>query len=503
MPAPSPRSMNSEPAVLLGSVTPRLFTPPLRNLTPETSYGFDVIDFARDVCGTPLDPWQEWTVIHLGELLPDGRPRFRTALVLAARQNGKSLLGKVLVKYWLVVDQVSLVLNTSTDRSYAKRFWSQIIEELKLNPHLQDLPRSVRLTLGEESLKVEGSEHIFAANNGNAARSTTLHRWLCDELREHTSWACWSSATNAMNAVPDAQVVVLTNQCDDTGVVLDSLRDAALEYINTGIGDPRLGLIEYSAPDGCDPADPMGLAMANPNLGYRVDFDALMGSALRAKAAGGKELSDFSTEVLCQRVHLLDPAIDPTAWETCGTDSPIDLAEHREKVALCLDVSLDGSHATLAAAAVIGGLVHVEVVRAWDGYGCTKALREELPAIVEKVQPRVMGWMPYGPAASVAADVSDRKVRGWPPRRVKIEEIKSEITQVTMGFAELVSTNGVRHPKDDMLTSHINSSTRLWRGDSWVFQRRGKSAIDGTYAVAGAIHLARTLPPAPPALVAL
>ena len=76
----------------LGSITPRLWTRPLRELTPQTSYGYAVIYFAAVVLGRPLDPWQQWLVIHLGELLPDGLPRFRKVLVVVARQNGKTLL---------------------------------------------------------------------------------------------------------------------------------------------------------------------------------------------------------------------------------------------------------------------------------------------------------------------------------------------------------------------------------------------------------------------------
>jgi phage terminase large subunit-like protein len=461
-------------------------------LSPETSYGYDLIDFARDVLLEPFDPWQEWAAIHLGELLPDGRPRFRTVLVLAARQNGKTLLGKALITYWMAVEQVPLVGGTSTDRKYAKRTWSQVIDTVKRNPYLSRLPRSVRLTLGEESLAVDGSELIFAANNGNAFRSTTLHRWLCDELREHTDWACWSSASNAMNAVPGAQIVVLTNQCDDNGVVLDSLRTSAMEG-----ADPRLGLFEWSAPDGCEPDDPEALAQANPNLGRRVDLDAIMGAALRAKAAGGQELADHRTEVLCQRVRLLDPAIDPDSWARCGTDYPLDLAEHRDRVALAYDVSLDGRHATLYAAAVVDGKVHLDPVKAWDS---TAAMRRELPAIVADVRPRALGWLPAGPAAAVAADLAGRGARGWPPKRVEIAEIKGELTAVCLGFEEQVRSGQLAHGRDPLLNAHVENAQRLRRGDAWVFQRRGAGPVDALYAAAAAVHLARTLPPAKPPL---
>lgn len=485
---------------------PRLATPPLRELTRDTSYGFDVIEFADTVLGMPLDPWEEVAVIRAGELLPDGRPRFRVVLIIVARQNGKTLLAKVLIAYWLFLEHIPLVLGTSTDRSYAKRTWADVCELAKSNPWLADRlgPGALRLTIGEESLRtLDGAEYTFAANNRRAGRSTTLHRWVCDELREHQNWDAWNAATNAQNAVPTAQTVCISNQGDDTGVVLDALRSSALAFIETGVGDPRLGLLEWSAPDGADPTDLSALAMANPNLDRRIDRDALLGAAMRAKAAGGEELAGFRTEVMCQRVRLLDPAIDPDRWEACGTSTPLDLAEHRDRVALAYDIALDGTHATLAAAAVVDGQVHVEVVAAWDGAGCTKALRAELPDLVRKVRPRVLAWLPAGPAAAVAAELADRRVRGWPPRRVAIEEIRAEQTQVCMGLADLVVAGELRHPRDPLLDAHVAASQRLPRGDAYVYRRRGAGPIDAAYALAAAAHCARTLPPAPPPLAVL
>ena len=64
-----------------------------------------------------------------------------------------------------------------------------------------------------------------------------------------------------------------------------------------------------------------------------------------------------------------------------------------------------------------------------------------------------------------------------------------------MGLAELVLAGELVHPKDPMLQPHVESAQKLWRGDRWVFARKDTGPIDGTYALAGAVHLARTLPP--------
>lgn len=419
-------------------------------------------------------------------------------------RNGKTLLAKVLISYWLFVELVPLVGGTSTDRSYAKRTWTDVCNMVRDNPWLKRRlgPKWLRLTIGEEAMQtLDGAEYTFAANNRRAFRSTTLHRWIADELREHDSLACWDSASNAMNAVFDAQTIAITNQGDERAVVLDSLRDPAVEFIETGVGDPRLGLLEWSAPPGCEPDDPKAICQANPNAGRRLDLDALIATARRAKRAGGEELAGYRTEILCQRVHLLDPAVDPDLWDRAGTDTPLDLAQHRDKVALALDVSLDGSHATLVAAAVIDGKTHLEVAKAWDS---TADLRRDLPGIVAKIKPRSIGWLPAGPAAVLAADMQTRRgTQPWPPRGVELVEIKSEIAAICMSLSEQVAARAIRHPKDPLLDQHLRNAQRLNRGDAWVFGRRGSGPVDGAYACAAAVHLARTLPPPKPALVVM
>lgn len=496
-------------SVVLGHTVPRLWTPPLRILTPDTSYGYELIEFAAAI-GYPLDAWQQWLAIHMGEELPDGRPRFRMVLALVARQNGKTRLARVLTLYWLHIQRARLVLGTSTSRETAKESWSDVCD-IALDPTNDVLageygPKALRLTIGEEALvTLDGCRYQFAAPNRRAGRSKTVHRIVLDELREHQRWDTYNAAVKAMTAVPDGQCIAITNQGDDTAVVLDSLRDSALAYIDTSVGDPRLGLFEWSAPAGSDVADPEAIAWANPDLNRsgRIILDSIIGDALRAKQRGGEELAGYKTETLCMRVTLLDPAIDPDLWDACRTpDAQLpDLAKHRDRTALCLDVALDGSHATLMAAALIDGLVHLEVVKAWNGHGAAAGVRADLPAIVQRIRPRSLGWFPGGPAAAIAADLKARKGnRLWPPRRVEIVEITDELAAVCMGFDELVRARGIGQPGDEMLTGQVRQTQKLKRGDRWTFTRAGATPIDASYAGAGAAHLARILPPPRPPL---
>lgn len=478
--------------MLFGHTEPRLWTPPLRELTPETSYGFAVVEFAESI-GHPLDPWEEWIVIHAGELLEDGRPRFRQLLILVARQNGKTYLLSVLALFWLFMEHQSMVLGLSTNLAYAKEAWSQACRWAEAE--MPDRVAGVRLAAGEESLNADdGCRYRIAASNRRGGRSLTVHRLIIDELREHATWEAMNAALPTMRAVSDAQAFMITNQGDDASVVLDSMRKTALAHLETGEGDGRFGIFEWSAPDGSDPEDPQALAQANPNLGYRLELDSLLADAKRAKRAGGEELAGFRTEAMCMRVHQLNPAYDPDRWDACADPRPMD--DSRDRIALCLDVSLDAQHATLVAAAIESrGRVRAEVVARWVGQGCTADLRRELPGWVARVKPKVLGWFPTGPAAVVAADLAERRASDWPPRGVKLEEIRADLAAVCMGAADLVAGGSLRHSDDPMLNEHVAAATKMWRGDAWVFARRGSGPIDGAYALAGAVHLARLLPP--------
>jgi hypothetical protein len=485
---------------ILGRAEPRLSTPPLRDLTPETSYGFAVIDFARDVLEMPLDPWQEWAVIHGGELLEDGRPRFRTMLVLVARQNGKTHLLTVLALFWMFVEKWPLTLGMSTMLEYARESWdaartlAEDIEQLATQ-----LPRNA-VKEGNNDVRLlttHGTRYKIAAANRRGGRSLRIDRLIIDELREHATWVAWNAATNAMNARPFGQAWCITNMGDDTAVVLNALRQAALDFIETGEGDPRLGLLEWSGPEGCDVDDVEAIAAANPTVGHRQHWDDLLGPARRAKRAGGEEETGFRAEVLCQHVPLLNPAIDPRHWEDCKDVG--DLADARSRLAVCVDLSPDGTHATLAAAAVLeDGRVRVETVHEWTGPSAATALERELPGWVTKLKPQTLGWFPAGPAAAVAAKVADRRkegVVGWPPRGVKVTEIRGEATAVCMGLGKEIAARTLAHSGQAMLDAQASKAEKLKRGDAWVFTRTaGGGNVDAVYAVAGAVHLARTLP---------
>ena len=74
--------------MLYGYEEPRVYTPPLRELTPETSLGFLFIEFVENQVRGTLLPWDKWLAIHMLEIIGDfggwwrfcGRPAMSRAI---------------------------------------------------------------------------------------------------------------------------------------------------------------------------------------------------------------------------------------------------------------------------------------------------------------------------------------------------------------------------------------------------------------------------------------
>ncbi len=478
---------------VLGHEAARNFTPPLRELTPETSHGFRVIAFARIMLRVEPDPWQCWFWIHALELNPDGSYRFRTILLLVARQNGKTTAVQVLFLWALFTGRAQLAVGTAQDLGIARRTWHAAIKLARGDDELRDQIAAVRKANGQEMLELaSGAEYIIQATNEDAGRGLQgvdlLH---LDELRTHTDDGAWSALTKTTMARPNSLTICTSNAGSDVSVVLNRLHAAGLATVTGDRGaDPTLFLAEYSAPDGCDLDDPQARAMANPSLGHgRLSMAALdSAQALDPPAV-------YRTECLCQRVDVLDSAVDLTAWkasrDTAATigiragESPEAFAVRRKtlRLAACVDVAPDGAHVTLAIAAMEpDGRVRIEIAAAWKS---TQEARAELPALLKALKPKATAWFPNGPSAALAPTLRPLAGEHGALSGAKVAE-------VCMHFADLVRARRVLHSGDPLLDAHVGGAARLHSGDGWRFTRSGSGHADAAYAAAGAVYLAVT-----------
>lgn len=488
-------------AKLTGRVEPRLFTPPLRPLTEDTTHGYSVIRFAEAI-GHPLLPWQQWLVIHALELNPDGTYRFRTVLTIVARQNGKSDVKRIVSLWRLFVQGARMILGVAQDLALARIQMGFCKDTIVRSPRLAEEYGGERKTNGDEyfwltddslprKAPVESyPRYLIRALNRSAGRGLSIDELNIDELREQTDWDGWSAVSKTVLARQYAQIWAMSNMGDATSVVLNQLRDAAL----TG-RDELIGLFEWSGPEGCALDDPAAIAQANPGLGHIITLPAIL------SALGTDPPNVYRTEVLCQRVDILDGPFDLDAWKECG-----DSAVHppAERPVAFFDRSEEG-HSTLAVAEVgAGGIVQVAVRAAWHD---DDDVRSELPKVLTELRPRVLGWYPGGPAGALATllrptgksaylRVSDGAEPTPNTGRVKIAEVTGvRVSEAVQGFADLMKARRVMHNQDPLLNAHVAGSQKAPSGDGgYKLVRRGGGNVDAAYAAAGAVQLALTNP---------
>lgn len=392
-------------AELKGCETPRIFTPPLRELTAETSLGFMMIDFAAEVLGIDLFPWQRWLLIHAFELdqqwttqIMDQRGpldplfRFRKVIILVARQNGKTVISQVVALFFLYALGISLILGTAQDLDTAEEVWEGCLEMIEETPQLAALADRPSKVNGKKAIKLKtGERYKVKAANRKAGRGLSGDLIMLDELREHQSWDAWAAITKTATARAAAMILCLSNAGDMSSVVLRFLRLACHDAVGDPDGlvaeskrqallptmddiaefrelddddledydpDPDdlvpedfdediadLGLFEWSSPPGCAVDDLDALAQANPSVGYGITWKVLLADAITE----GKDPETewvFRTEAMCQWPEVgMHGVFPPGTWESTTNKQPVRITS--DAVA-CVTVSSDRSRAWIA-----------------------------------------------------------------------------------------------------------------------------------------------------------
>lgn len=358
--------------MIKGKTEPRLWTPPLRKLTRETTLGYIFCDFWESF-GVELLPWQKWLAIHLLEIVDEGdgwRFRFRYVLVLISRQNGKTFFEVLLVIFFLYGLKVHLVLGTAQNLDTAVETFEDAVAQIEGIPELNEQLKKINRGTGKREMLLDTGDRykVLAATRKGRGLSSDLI--MMDELREQTTWEAWGAISKTMMARPAAILVGLSNAGDETSVVLRHLRAQAhadlgdpdgIAAIRESLGgediDDSLGLFEWSAVPGCELNDREQWAQANPSLNYGFLTERALQSAMNTDPE-----PIFRTECLCQWVETLLPQPFPDgAWDG-GIDTASQIAPESD-LFFGIDLSQDRRWTSIGVCGLReDGQWHIEVV---------------------------------------------------------------------------------------------------------------------------------------------
>lgn len=482
------------PADIKGVTEARLFTPPLRELTRQTTRGYEVAEFA-ELIGEPLLPWQRWLVNHALEIKPDGTFRFRIVLVLVARQNGKSSVKRTVSLWRLYVDGARTVLGIAQDVALAREQMNHCVGTIMRTQDLrEDWGRQSKVNgneyfrLTDSSLPTDAPDeahprYVIRAANRKAGRGLSIDELNVDELREQKNWDAWSAVSKTVTARRHGQIWAMSNAGDMSSVVLNQLRGNALAGL-----DPSIGIFEWSGEEGCELGSWPDIARANPSLGYTISPEAI------ATSLGSDPPAVFRTEVLCQQVDALEDVVDKVAWkhtkDARGNLSSVD----RGRLAVCFDAADNGAHATLAGAALMpDGRVRTAIIKAWR---TTAEARTELGPLLDQLEAGLILWFPSGPAGELRPIFEGRD---------NVEALAgAKQSAACSGLVGIVKARRIIHPGDPLQTAHVLGVRKIVTGDVFRFVRAaggaatgstpGLAPSDAAYATAGAVYGAQVMP---------
>lgn len=488
-----------------GVVKPRLFTVPLRELTPETSLGFDVAEFAERVLLHPLMPWQVEFLVRALELVDEldafgqvtgQHLRFRTVLLTVARQNGKTAVMIVLALYYmLVLAPGELVLGTAQNLETSGDTWKDAVNLLLREPdedtdeataeHLERLadmiaPDGIFKQRGGQRLTLKnGSMWSVAPARRTGGRSKSAKLVMLDELREHLSFDAWEAISNTTVAKAGALVLGVSNAGDVRSVVLKKQRDRALEKRE----DPAttIAIFEWSAPGKNDPDgepeagldDVSAWLRANPACGW--GYSDMTVETLRAAREGATD-AGWQTENLCQWVTVMDggPWADGV-WS--GLKDPDSQLHPDSPLVLAADTSIDRTRTYVAVAGYatepdgsMSDRVHVEVMKeragnAWAARWIDRRFDRIGPAHV----------VVQGPKGAPAVDVGEElEALGVPVSWAQ----GAHVTGSAVKFYDAVRDGMIVHMGQPGLDMAAQTAQLRYAGDGVFMWDRRKSVLD-------------------------
>jgi len=443
---------------LIGSTEPRIHTPLLKGVSKSQ----EVANLAEKI-GLPLIPWQRWVLNDLLAVDDDQNWRKKTALVLVARQNGKTHLARMLILSHLFLWGSKNVLGMSSNRNMALDTFRQVAYTIEDNQFLKDQVRQIRLANGQESITLlNGARYEIAAATRDAPRGKTADFLYIDELREW-SQESFTAALPVTRARPNAMTLMTSNAGDAFSTVLNDLRERCLSY-----PPDNLGFYEYSAPQHSKINDRKAWAMANPALGHLITEQTL------EESVSTNSIEATKTEMLCMWV---DSTVSPWIYgsiEACS-DNTLEIPVGPATI-MAFDIAPTRRSGALVMGQMKDGKIAVGLAQLWSSEIAIDEVKmaSDINEWARKYHPTMICYDKYA-TQSIATKLEQS---GWMLTDVSGQAFYQACSDLSDGLAN----NRVVHSGQLDLVQHLNNCAAKTNDAGWRIIRR-KSAGDVTAAI--------------------
>jgi phage terminase large subunit-like protein len=454
---------------LIGSTEPRIHTPLLKG----NSKVDEVADLAEKI-GLPLIPWQRFVLRDLLSTDESDNWRKKTALVLVARQNGKTHLARMLILSHLFLWGSKNVLGMSSNRNMALDTFRQVAYTIEDNQFLKDQVRQIRLANGQESISLlNGARYEIAAATRDAPRGKTADFLYIDELREWSEEA-FTAALPVTRARPNSMTLMTSNAGDGFSTVLNDLVERCKSY-----PPENLGYYEYSAPQHCKIHDKKAWAMANPALGHLITEQTL------EESVSTNSIEATRTEMLCQWVDSTQSPWVYGSIEACS-DSTLEIPVGPQTI-MAFDIAPTRRSGALVMGQLKDGKIAVGLAQLWHSDIAIDEIKmaSDINEWARKYHPHVICFDKYA-TQTVATKLEQS---GW-----KLEDCSGQkFYQACSDLANALAQNTLIHSGQQDLVQHLNNcATKTSDFGFRIIRRKSSGEVTAAISLAMVVsHLTR------------
>ena len=465
--------MATRKKALRGAIKPRLHSPLLKGKTRS-----DEIAKMADDLGMPLLPWQKWVLDDMMRVDAKGNYIRKTTLLLVARQNGKSHLGRMRVIWGLFYGGETKHLIMSSNRATALMTFREIAWIIENAPHLKAGTKAIRYANGGERIELlNGATLDLVSDTRDSSRGRTADFLWIDEVRE-ISTEGYKAAIPTTRARPNSQTFLSSNAGDAFSETLNNLRERALS------NPPKsFALYEYSAPQYCKITDRSGWAQANPALGWTITEETL------EEAVATNKIEDTRTELLCQWIDSLQSPWPHGVLEATS-DATLTIPIGGYTV-FGFDVSPSRRNASLVAGQIMGdGRIGVGILQTWESQVSVDDLKiaAEIKAWADQYRPKMICFDKYA-TQSIAERLANA---GQIVQDVSGQQFYQACGDLLTGLV----TNKVVHNGQAELIQQMNNCAAKVNDSAWRIIKR-KSAGDISAPIGLAMVVSKLMLPAP------
>lgn len=274
-----------------------------------------------DYAGQPfiLLPYQDEFIRTLfGTFREDGLRRYRKALLLLGRKQGKSQLAAGLATYCLLGEGKSgqYIAVAAGSRDQASHLFDKIVAMIEADPYLR---KQVQIYSSRKRIETKKNGNVVQvlSAEGRLQLGANISTLLFDELLAQPDRRLYDALTSGSSTRREPLTILISTQGNRRDSLIWQEYEYACKVRDGVIDDPTYLPVIYEVPPDADWMDETVWPLAMPALGHFCHLEFFRAELAKAKEVPSEE-AKFRSFYLNQLVASESKWLNRAKWDECG-----------------------------------------------------------------------------------------------------------------------------------------------------------------------------------------